>query len=173
MADSERRAERRRLLWRDSATILIGVVIALLVGQMIFPQRVGTPVQTGGEIPSGIVIGSVGPSFSLPPGVTFGPIIDPSLRIDATGTPIPVITMGPTPTPSPSPSPSLKPSGSLKPTGSPRPSGSLKPTPKPSPKPSATAAPPTPTNPPTNPPPPTDPPPTDPPPTDPPPNPTP
>ena len=139
VADAERRAERRRLLWRDSATILIGVVIALLVGQMIFPQNVGTPIQTSGEIPSGINIGSTGRSFSLPPGVTFGPIIDPSLAIDATGTPIPVITMGPTPTPGPSASPSVKPSGS------PKPSGSIKPTPKPSKTPGSSGPAPTPT----------------------------
>ena len=65
----------RRLLWRDSATILVFVVIALLVAQAFPPGGTGTPVST--EVPSGVVTGSLPPGFSLPPGVTFGP---PPLR---------------------------------------------------------------------------------------------
>jgi outer membrane biosynthesis protein TonB len=116
VAIAQQRAERRRLLWRDSATILIGVVIALLIGQMLFPQGIASPGASASELPSGVAIGTFGPPITLPPGITIGPIIDPSLAIDASPTPIPVITMGPTPTPEPSPSPSIKPSATIKPT---------------------------------------------------------
>lgn len=101
--------ERRRQLWRDSATILIGVVLALLVGQALLPAQTAGPGPSDTPLPSTVAIGSSAPVLSLPPGVTFGPIIDPSLGVDASPTPIPVITMGPTPSPSPSPSPSIEP----------------------------------------------------------------
>jgi hypothetical protein len=101
--------DRRRQLWRDSATILIGVVIALLVGQTLIPANTAGPGASDTPLPSTVAIGSAAPPVSLPPGVTFGPIINPSLGVDASPTPIPVITMGPTPSPSPSPSPSIKP----------------------------------------------------------------
>jgi cell division septation protein DedD len=131
--------DRRRLLWRDSATILIGVVIALLVGQSLFPQGIGSPAASPTDLPSGVEIGTFGPPVSLAPGQTFGPIIDPSLGIDATPTPIPVITMGPTPSPSPTPAPSptrtVKPSASVKP--SPKPSKTPGTTPKPTTAPTA------------------------------------
>jgi hypothetical protein len=128
--------DRRRQLWRDSATLLIGVVLALLVGQAFFPAPVVGPTSSPTPLPSSFAIGSFGQPVTLPPGATIGPIINPSLPIDASPTPIPVITMAP-PTPSPSPSPA--------------PSASTRPTPKPSPKPSvkpptpppATAPPPT------------------------------
>jgi outer membrane biosynthesis protein TonB len=117
--------DRRRLLWRDSATILIGLVIALLAAQALLPGYSVLPTGSPTPEPSGIAIGSFLPPLSLAPGETFGPIIDPSLGIDATPTPIPVITLGPSPSPTPSPTP----------TASPKPS--TKPTPKPTPKPSA------------------------------------
>ena len=123
--------ERRRQLWRDSATILIGVVIALLVGQTLIPAETAAPGPSDTPLPSTVAIGSAAPRVSLPPGVTFGPIINPSLGVDASPTPIPVITMGPTPSPTPSPSPSIKPSA--KPTS--------KPTPKPTPRPTRTPTP--------------------------------
>ena len=111
--------ERRRQLWRDSATILIGVVLVLLLGQTFFPQVASGPGESPTPLPSTVDIGSFGPPVSLPPGATFGPIIDPSLGIDRTPTPIPVITMGPTPTPSPSPEPSATKKPSPKPTTKP------------------------------------------------------
>jgi FOG: PKD repeat len=129
--------DRRRLLWRDSATILIGVVLALLAVQVILPGNGLLPTGSPTPIPTGVAIGSGLPPVSLGPGQTFGPIIDPSLGIDATPTPIPVITMGPPPTPKPSPSPSPKPTASAAP--APKPSKSP---PRPSVGPSATPAPP-------------------------------
>ncbi|HYK94557.1 MAG TPA: hypothetical protein VE011_01665 [Candidatus Dormibacteraeota bacterium] len=95
----------RRLLWRDSATILIGVVLALLVAQTLLPGTGPVPAGSPTPAPSGIAIGSFLPQASPGPGETFGPIIDPSLGIDATPTPIPVITPGPTRKPSPKPTP--------------------------------------------------------------------
>ena len=119
--------DRRLVLWRDSATILIFVVIGLLGAQTFLPHDGATPTDT--SLPSGIVTGSLPPGATLPPGVTFGPIIDPSLGIDATATPIPVITLGPSP--SPSPSPTLKPS--LKPTSKPSVAPTASPTDTPAP----------------------------------------
>lgn len=138
--------DRRRQLWRDSSLILICVVLALIVGQTLAPSQTAGPDGSPTPLPSTIAIGSVGPPVSIAPGATFGPIINPSLGIDATPTPIPVITMGPTQTPSPSPTP----------TPTVRPSASIKPTPKPTPKPTKTPSPtptPEPTPPPTPPPP--------------------
>jgi outer membrane biosynthesis protein TonB len=129
--------DRRRLLWRDSATILTMLVIALLAAQVLAPGGGVVPAGSPSPEPSGVVIGSFAPPVSLGPGETFGQIVDPSLGIDATPTPIPVITMGPSPSPEPSPSPSPRPS--------------VKPTPKPTPKPTSV---PTPTLPPDTPPPP-------------------
>ncbi len=101
--------DRRRLLWRDSATILIGVVLVLLVGQTLMPSQAAGPDGSPTPEPSTIAIGSFGPPVSLPPGATFGPIVDPGLGVDASPTPIPVITMGPTPSPSPTPEPTPTP----------------------------------------------------------------
>ena len=94
---------RRRLLWRDSAIILVGVVLALLSFRVLVPPNVAVePTET--PIPSQVSIRLTPPPGSLAPGESFGPIVDPSLGIDATPTPVPVVTLGPlTPTPSPSP----------------------------------------------------------------------
>jgi hypothetical protein len=124
--------DRRRLLWRDTATILIAVVLALLAGQVFLPQQTAGPAGSPTPLPSAIAIGSLAPPATLPPGATFGPIINPSLGVDATPTPIPVITMGPTP--SPSPTPSIAPSGSVRPSAKPTVKPTTKPTPKPTPK---------------------------------------
>ena len=142
--------ERRRQLWRDSATILIGVVLALLVGQTLVPAQTAGPDGSPTALPSTVAIGSVGPpatvsTGSVPPPPTFGPIINPSLGIDASPTPIPVITMGPTPSPTPIPtaSPTVRPSASIKPTPmpTPRPTGTPRPTPTPTPTPEPTPPP--------------------------------
>lgn len=99
------RVDPHIVLWRDSATILVGVVLALLGAQVFLPKGNGGPTDSG-DLSSGVVIGSLPPGYSLPPGVTFGPILNPSLGIDATPTPIPVITLGPeTPSPSAKPTP--------------------------------------------------------------------
>ena len=140
----------RVILWRDAATILVGIVLLVLAGGAFLPGNTGGPADTA--LPSQVNVGPSRPGITLAPGATFGPIIDPSLGIDATPTPIPVITLGP----SPSPSPKVTPKPTPKPT--------LKTSPKPPTAPPSTAPPtePPPTEPPpTLPPPPTDPPPTE------------
>jgi hypothetical protein len=108
----------RRVLWRDSAMLLVLVVVGLLAAQTFLPGINGQP--TDSSIPSPITLRSLAPGVTLAPGETLGPIIDPSLGVDATPTPIPVITLGP-PTPSPEPSGSPKPSvkPSVKPSAKP------------------------------------------------------
>lgn len=128
-------SDRRRQLWRDSATILIGVVIALLAAQTFFPSTTSVPGSSSSELPTQVAVVSFAPPISLAPGATLGPIL-PSIDIDASPTPIPVITMAP-PTPTPEPTVSGGPSGSPGP--SPRPSRT--PAPTASGKPVATPAP--------------------------------
>jgi hypothetical protein len=135
--------DRRRLLWRDSATILLGVVLALLTGQALLPRSTGLVSGEPTGIPTGVAIGLSPPPFALPPGSTFGQILDPSLGIDATPTPIPVVTLGPTPTaaPTPTPTPRITP----RPTRTPKPPPTAPPTPPPPPPtPPPTAPPPSP-----------------------------
>lgn len=118
---------RKRILWRDSAIILSAVVIALLLAQTLLPRSTGTVTGDPTDYPSGMAIGSIGAPRTLAPGETFGPILDPSLGIDATATPIPVVTLGPTrrPTPIPSAAPGATPASTPritpKPTKTPRP----------------------------------------------------
>jgi hypothetical protein len=137
--------DRRRLLWRDSATILIAVTVALLAFQAFGPANGILPAGSATPEPSGVAIGSFQPPATLAPGETFGPIIDPSLGIDATPTPIPVITMGPSPSPSPSPSlspsPPMSPKPSTRPTPKPSTHPSSAPTPTPPPAPTDTPPP--------------------------------
>ncbi|HET7181372.1 MAG TPA: hypothetical protein VFI15_03985, partial [Candidatus Limnocylindrales bacterium] len=101
------RPDPRVVLWRDSASILVVVVLALLLWQTFAPVETGTPTDSG-PAPTRGVVTSLPPGVTLAPGFTFGPILPPSLAIDATPTPIPVITLGPSPTPSPTPKPSPK-----------------------------------------------------------------
>ena len=103
-------SNRRAILWRDSATILVFVVIALLSarfllgnGQSGIATASPTLEPTGNEITEPPL--DTGFHFSLVP--TIGPPVDPSNRINATPTPIPVITLGPA-TPRPSKTPPTK-----------------------------------------------------------------
>ncbi|HEY8238762.1 MAG TPA: hypothetical protein VIF63_04940 [Candidatus Limnocylindrales bacterium] len=135
-ADPDVTDDRRRILWRDSAMILIGLILAILAARTFLPGAAGVPTGSQAAIPSGIVIGSLAPPASLAPGETFGPIIDPSLGIDATPTPIPLITLGPptprtTPTPTPVPTPTHRASPTPKPSKTPKPTPTLAPTPAP------------------------------------------
>lgn len=142
--DDDPGRDRRLTLWRDSATILIGVILALLGAQVFLPAGSGAPIGSAMAFPSGVAIGSLPPPVSLAPGETFGPIIDPSLAIDATPTPIPVITIGPTLSPTPVPAPTASAKPTPKPSKAPAPSKTPGSTVNPSPTPSATPAPPTP-----------------------------
>ena len=108
--------DRRRQLWRDSATILIGVVLALLVGQTLIPAPASGP---GGSsptpLPAAVAIGSLPPPDQPAARGDVRPDHRPEPRHRRHATPIPVITMGPTPSPSPEPSPLGQADGSPKP----------------------------------------------------------
>lgn len=124
----EEALDRRRQLWRDTAIILSGIVIALLVAQLVFPSPAGVASASPSPIATGVVVGPA-PGGSLPLGATIPPIVDPSLGIDATPTPIPVRTLPPTGTPPP-PLPGATPHPTPKPIRTPAP-----PTPEPTPPP--------------------------------------
>jgi hypothetical protein len=148
------RVEAKRLLWRDSAIILIGIVVALLVAQFLPSLAPGLVADETGSAP-GAGGSSLLPAASTPPDATFGPVVDPSLWIDATPRPIPAITLPPTG--------SFEPVETADPTARPtkeptRTSGPPTPAPTPKPTPQGT---PTPTDPPATDPPATDPPPTE------------
>jgi hypothetical protein len=134
--------DRRRQLWRDTALILSALIGALLVANLVFPKMSGVASASPSPAPTGITIG---PSASADaPTGTAEPIVDPSLGIDATPAPIPVITLPPTGTSPPSrpattPRPTVKPTP--KPTVRPTPTSNPTPTPTPTPGPTPTAAP--------------------------------
>lgn len=131
-------ATRRRVLWRDSATILIGVVLALLAVRFLLPS--GPSVAAGSPSPDDTsIIAAVSPTpttLAATPIPTIGQIVNPSLHLRATPTPIPVITLPPaTPTPKPTPTlaPGATPKPTLKPGTTPKPSATPKPTAPPAP----------------------------------------
>jgi hypothetical protein len=110
---------RRRLLWRDSATILIGVVVALLVVRFVLPSGPATADASPSPGPTGLVEIASSTLSATPsdmPAPTLGNVVPPSLHLDATPTPIPVITLPPATlrpgqTPGPTPKPTPKPTG--------------------------------------------------------------
>jgi hypothetical protein len=147
----ETRVEAKRLLWRDSAIILVGVVVALLVFQLLPRSNPGLAVDESASSSGGGAVASLPPGSSGVPGATLGPIIDPGLGIDATQAP-PARTLPPTgsfepgETAAPTPRSSRKPPATIAPAPStpartPRPTRPPDPTPEPPP-----------TNPPTDPP---------------------
>jgi hypothetical protein len=156
LSPEETRVEAKRLLWRDSAIILVGIVLALLAAEFLPGLAPGlvadqsAPASDAGGGPT------LEPEGSTPLGPTLGPVVDPSLAIDATQPPIPP--------------PTLPPTGSFDPAdpGDPTPRPTRKPRATPAPATPAPTAEPTPEVTPdvTEPPPPTEPPPTEPPPTE-------
>ena len=127
-------ANRRVILWRDSATILIFVVVALLAARFLLPSENSTATATASPTESEVAIGSIpeqtGLVFSAPP--TIGGVVPSNLNLNATPTPPPLITLPP-PTPTPVPTPTLKPGQTPKPTPKPSPSHSAPPTTPPPP----------------------------------------
>jgi outer membrane biosynthesis protein TonB len=125
----------RRGIARDTLTILGGALLAVVAAQLTMSVPAGaTGSPTAPD--TGEVIGgdSQDPGPTFPPIETIGQIVNPSVHLEATPTPIPIITLGP-PTPSPSVPPSPGPSASVKPT--PRPTATHKATPSPAPTPTA------------------------------------
>src|SRR5258706_661004 len=87
---------RRVTLWRDSATILIFVLIAVLAARFMLNGS-GTATASPTLEPTGVAVtespGDSGFLFSFTP--SFGPPVDPSSGLNASPTPIPVITLPP------------------------------------------------------------------------------
>lgn len=127
-------ATRRRVLWRDSAIILIGVVLALLAARFLLPS--GSSSASGSPSPDATsIIAEASPTpttlaaTAIP---TIGQIVNPSLGLRATPTPIPVITLPPrtpSPTLAPGATPTLKPGAT--PTPKPKPTPTHTPLPSP------------------------------------------
>lgn len=98
--------DRRRTLWRDSVTIVAGVVLSLLALQLAGAPAGGPlPTESPSAEASDVAVRTLAPPASMPPAATLGPVVDPSLGLDATPTPVPVITLGPSPRPTPTPAP--------------------------------------------------------------------
>ena len=128
LSPEETRVEAKRLLWRDSAIILVGIVLALLVAQFLPGLAPGLAADQSALAPGAGAGGTHVPGDSAPPDATLGPVVDPSLGIDGAPPPNPPITPPPT----------------LPPTGSFEPVDPDNPTPKPTKRPTATIGPPTP-----------------------------
>ena len=82
---------------RDALIILAAACLAVLAAQMLGPGLVSAPAAPG-SLPPGattVVLGSAGPTVTLAPLPTLGPIVNPSLHIDATPTPVPFTTLPP------------------------------------------------------------------------------
>jgi hypothetical protein len=133
--------DRRRQLWRDSAAILSAVVLALLAFDLLSSFSTGLLGPSPSPMPSDLAGGSQGTGASLGPGQTFVPIVDPNLAIDATPTPIPVITLPPTGTHAPSLPPRATPRPTTRPIKTPPPSAPPTPAPTPAPTPTPTPTP--------------------------------
>jgi PKD repeat protein len=96
-----RRLDARRQIARDTATILSGAILAILVFR-VAPGMLGGPGASPTPGETEIVTGSDGPVDTgaaigtLPPPATIGPVVNPSANLDATPTPIVIQTLGPT-----------------------------------------------------------------------------
>jgi hypothetical protein len=129
--------DRRRQLWRDTALILSGLVVALLVANLVLPGIAGLAGPSPSPGPSGL-LAAPSPSAQGATGATQQPILDPGLGI-ATPTPIPVITLPPTGTSAPS---TPRPISTPRPTRAPTPPPPTKAPPTPQPTPEVTPIPP-------------------------------
>lgn len=90
-----RRAPTSRwALVRDTAIVLGGALLAIAAAQL----SVGAPGPAS-SVPApdetGPAVGSPAGLPTLPPLETFGPIVNPSVHIDATPTPVPFVTLRP------------------------------------------------------------------------------
>lgn len=124
-------SNRRRVLWRDSATILVGVVLALLAARFLLPGDNGpaaSPSAGQTQVAVGSLPGGTQILFSAPPTIGGG-VVPTGLHLEATPTPPPVITLPPaTPRPRPTPSPTPKPGTTPNPTVNPTVKPTVKPT---------------------------------------------
>lgn len=143
--------DRRRQLWRDTAILLSGLIVALLVANLVLPQLSGVASASPSPAPAG---GTSGPSETLAPGATAPPIVDPGLGIDRTPPPVVAVTLPPTgtaapthpgstpgvtprPTTPPTPTPTFPVLPTPTPTEAPTPTPEITPAPTPIPPPQA------------------------------------
>ena len=103
----------RAALLRDTATILVGAILALLAAQALVAlgQGSASPSATPPDDTDVAIASGDGSLPTLPGLETVGPIVNPSVHIDATPTPVPFRTRAPSPSRPPrrSPSPSAPP----------------------------------------------------------------
>jgi PKD domain len=86
----------RRVLWRDSATILMGVVGALLVARFLLPSNPAAALASPSPQDTNLVAvvsPTAPPETATDP--TIGNVVPFGLHLDATPTPIPLITLPP------------------------------------------------------------------------------
>ena len=87
----------RGLLARDTLTILGAVLAAVLGWQLLGGFDAGAAGGRGSPpAETGIVVGSLGTIPTIPPLETLGPIVNPRVGVDASPTPVPFATLGPT-----------------------------------------------------------------------------
>jgi hypothetical protein len=138
----EEALDRRRQLWRDTAIILGGVIVALLVAQLVLPQAGSTAAASPTPSPTILVPSPTASRDAGPTGPSSPPLVDPSLGIDAKPTRIPVVTLPPTGTAAPThpgPTPAATAIATPRPTRTPAPTPA--PTPVPTPEPTPVPAP--------------------------------
>lgn len=146
LTPEESRLEAKRLLWRDSAIILVGIVLALLVAQFLPGLAPGFVADQSASASGADADGTRAPGSSAPNGATLGPVVDPSLGIDGSQPPLPPITLPPTgtfepaQTVAPTPRPTKRPAATI---GPPTPAPTPRPTPTPEVTPEPTEPPPT------------------------------
>jgi hypothetical protein len=129
------RPTTRQSVARDTLIILAGALLAIGASKLVVPDPVGSlSSPPPGDTGLFIGVGSEAPPPTIPLLATVGQIVNPSVHLEATPTPIPIITLGP-PTPTPSVGESTGPDGSSRPTAKPSVKPSTKPTPKPTPAP--------------------------------------
>ncbi|HJW21166.1 MAG TPA: PKD domain-containing protein, partial [Candidatus Limnocylindrales bacterium] len=101
----------RGALLRDSSTLVGAALLAVVAFQVLSGAGPGaTPGYSTPPGQTGVAVGSLGAGTTLPPLTTLGPIVNPGIHLEATPTPVPVITLPPLkprarPTPKPTPRP--------------------------------------------------------------------
>jgi hypothetical protein len=86
----------RTQITRDTATILATALVTLLAWQLLAGGAAGPGASGSPPGDSAGGIGSLEGIPTLPPVDTLGPIVNPSVNLDATPTPVPFETAGPT-----------------------------------------------------------------------------
>src|SRR6185436_16589082 len=123
--------DRRRQLWRDTAVVLSGLVAALLIANLVFPELTGLVGASPSPFASGITAGpSASPLQAAAP--TQQPVVAPGEASEPPRTPRPALTLPPTGTSAPAtPQPIVTPKPTRAPPTPPPPTEQPTPTPTP------------------------------------------